>query len=247
MQNKRKGWIKLHRSIMDWEHYGEPSVAMVYITLLLNAGWADDNSGVSSLSLNELEQLTKLSRNTIKNALRKLVESGEILRIKNKNNTTTKIVNFGSYQSKQRGSKIDPVETQRESKIDPPKTPRGSKIDPHTPLYINKEEYKESEKNAHARANAKVLNDFLNGGISLEAFCKNNRIAPDECRRLAEAIVNEWDISGRQHRDESDAKEHLMTLIRNRHKEQSNGDDSNNDEPHRPNPLDRARVITVRV
>lgn len=237
--NKYNGYIKLHRAFLIWEHFGEPSVAMTFIALLLTA----DRAGVSTASLDKLERFTHFSRHTIINALRKLTESGEIVREKKPNKTMTKIVNFAKYQSTQRGAKIAPPMGEI---IAPPNPERGAKIAPPTPLYIKQESTKESE-NAHARANAKVLNDFLNGGISLEAFCKNNRIAPDECRRLAEAIVNEWDISGRQHRDESDAKEHLMTLIRNRHKEQSNGDDSNNDEPHRPNPLDRARVITVRV
>ena len=100
-----KGWIRLHRGILDWEHFTEPTVLSVWICLLAcTRNKAATIHGIrvepneAFVSYRDLHEYTGLSVNTIKAAIAKLVSSGEIELRSTRSGTVIKIVKFGYYQ-----------------------------------------------------------------------------------------------------------------------------------------------------
>ena len=100
------GWIKISRDIADWQHYQEPSVVMVFLDLLLHANYEDSwfrgirvKRGENVNSIRTMAQRLGMSTNTVQSALRKLVESGEIIRTPFKYGIKTTIRNYNTFQS----------------------------------------------------------------------------------------------------------------------------------------------------
>jgi hypothetical protein len=182
------GWIKIHRQILEWEHFNEPSVVTVFLTLLLNA----DRDGKTEISLGGLSSATGLSINTVRTALAKLVGSGEISRsfVKGQNTTTT-ITNWSEYQV---GQKLTHRERKGVSKNDIPVyqklTHPISKIDTHNK---NNKNIQESivVADAHARTREEFIADALND-LRVEQGCMAMRITPEQYRQLVTEVTNDW-------------------------------------------------------
>ena len=184
------GWIKIHRTMLEWEHFKEPSVVTVFLALLLNA----DKDGKTDISLGGLSSATGLTKNTIRCALTKLVESGEITRsfIKGQMTTTT-ITNWKEYQV---GQKLIHQRKKGVSKID---TPVGqklihtiSKIDtPHIIYSKNNKNKEEVVADAHAHKREEFIADALND-LRVEQGCMAMRITPEQYRQLVTEVTNDW-------------------------------------------------------
>lgn len=74
-----KGWIRLHRGILDWEHFKEPTVLSLWICLLAcTRNKAATIRGIrvepneAFVSYRDLHEYTGLSVNTIKAAIAKM-------------------------------------------------------------------------------------------------------------------------------------------------------------------------------
>lgn len=102
-----EGWIKLHRQLKEWQHYQEPFVLLVWLDLLLSAnmkaGWVRGNRinrGQLITSVARIMESTGIgSDNTVRDALRKLEESGEIKREQIGVGTKITINHFNKFQT----------------------------------------------------------------------------------------------------------------------------------------------------
>lgn len=102
---KSNGWIKLHRSILDWEWYDETNTFKVFLHCLLRANHKDKNwrgqtikVGSFITSYSNLAVECKLSTQQIRTALDKLKHTKE-LTIKTTNKyTVVTICKYESYQ-----------------------------------------------------------------------------------------------------------------------------------------------------
>ena len=99
------GWIKLHRSILDWEWYLDYKSLTVFIFCLLKANstpkkWmgVELNTGEFITSLNQISAQTGLSIKEVRNRLNKLEKTGEISKQKGTQWTKIKVCKFDSYQ-----------------------------------------------------------------------------------------------------------------------------------------------------
>ena len=181
------GWIKIHRTMLEWEHFNEPSVVTVFLALLLVA-----DNGQTEIGLGGLAAITGLSKNTIRVALAKLVESGEIKRKAEKGQKTiTEIANWDKYQVYQ---KLTHQKRRSVSKIDTPVyqklTQSVSKIDTHIKNKNNKEEV---VVDAHARTHEEFVADALND-LRVEQGCMAMRITAEEYRQLVTEVINDWEF-----------------------------------------------------
>ena len=220
------GWIKIHRSLLEWEHFGEPSVVTVYLALLLSA----DRDGVTDINLGGLINVTKLSSGTIKRAIAKLVKSGEITREKYGMKITTKITMWSEYQlgqklSQSKKSLVQKLDQYRDKNC----TNIGTKIDP-IPHYNNNKNVEESNKNistttAPACARERLMAELLTDG-RIELAMMQHRITEQQYRQFVAEILADWDF--RSLTDEEYNLNHFSSVLRfvvDKSKRNNNGTD----------------------
>ena len=207
-ETANNGFIKIHRSIMDWQHWGEPNVVVVFLTLLLNANhkrqWWQGlrcERGETFITIDTLAFITKLSRPTIIRILKVLEDSGEITRKRvDQKHTKTIIRKYNDYQDNNLIS----------SKTTLPQT---------LPQTLLKQERKERKENISTSINKNThtheeILDWLVNSQYLEQFSMTEGITPELCRKLANDAVTEWKMLETEHRSVSDARKHLLDRIR---------------------------------
>ena len=100
------GWIKISRKIKDWQHYHNGYVFHVFMDLLLDAfpkqrvvKGKTIEAGQVVVSIAKIKANTGIKSNhTVIDALKSLVESGEITKERIGNETIVTINNFATYQ-----------------------------------------------------------------------------------------------------------------------------------------------------
>ena len=103
-----KGWIKLHRSLLDWEWFDYPDMVKLFVFILLSANsedskWrgVDINRGQFITGLNSLSGITKISNQKIRTCLSRLKNTGEINMQTTNKYTIITVCNYDSYQERQ--------------------------------------------------------------------------------------------------------------------------------------------------
>lgn len=194
------GWIKIHRTMLQWEHFNEPSVVTVFLALLLSA----DRDGKTDISLSGLISATGLTTNTVRCALAKLVNSGEITRdfVKGQK-TTTSIANWSKYQVYQ---KMTHQDKEGVSKNDTPPCQKlidtVSKIDTPTHYNNNKnvEESKQEKQKeyAHAQGFGEIWDEWFgdNPNQTIENLCMHERVTIEELKDAAELAIIDLRMNG---------------------------------------------------
>jgi hypothetical protein len=99
------GWIKLHRKILEWEWYSEPTTFRVFLHLMLKANHKDrrfkgieliKGSVVTSRDILSIE--TGLSVRQVRTALDKLKSTNEVTIKTSSQGTIIQLVNYDKYQ-----------------------------------------------------------------------------------------------------------------------------------------------------
>lgn len=101
------GWIKLYRSMIEWEWYSDINVKVLFLHLLLKANHSDQKwkgidvkRGQLVTGRKKLSAQTGLSEQSIRTSLDKLKSTNEItIRSTNQNSIIT-ICNYDNYQQK---------------------------------------------------------------------------------------------------------------------------------------------------
>jgi DNA-binding transcriptional regulator GbsR (MarR family) len=233
------GWIKIHRTMLQWEHFNEPSVVTVFLALLLVA-----DNGQTDVGLGGLAAITGLSKNTIRHALAKLVNSGEIKRqTSTGQRTTTTITNWNEYQV---GQKMIHPTKKSVSKNDTPVyqklTQSVSKIDTHIKNKNNKEVV---VANAHARTHEDFIENALTD-LAVERGWVAMGITPEEYRQLVTEVTNDWIF--RNIPDNEWTLTHLLAQMRIKHNiiNRNNGNNQgHNLDPRAKLDIDAAKAIAA--
>ena len=131
------GYIKLHRSILSWEWYGDIKTRGLFIHLLLSARWEDTRCmgqvikrGQVCTTVRELSELNGLSTRQTRTALEHLQSTGEIKIQSTPSFSIITVVNYEVYQGaagatnerQTSGSKIDKPTDKRNDKPILPET-----------------------------------------------------------------------------------------------------------------------------
>lgn len=103
--NELNGWVKLNRSMLDWEWYDDTNTKVVFLHLLLTANWEEKRyhghvikEGDTIIGLNALAEELGLSVRQVRTALEHLKMTGEItVKATNKFSIVT-IENWAKYQ-----------------------------------------------------------------------------------------------------------------------------------------------------
>ena len=100
------GWVKLHRSLIDWEWYSDINTTRLFVHLLLTANHKDNNwrgitikRGSRLTSLDKLSTETNLSVSKIRTSIKKLILTNEIASESHTQHTVFIIKNYDDYQT----------------------------------------------------------------------------------------------------------------------------------------------------
>lgn len=204
--NNGNGWICLHRSILDWQHWGEPNVTVVFLTLLLLANhkrkwWQGHRCerGETFATLDTLREYTKLSKPTIIRALRVLEDSGELVRTQvSQKCCKTRVCKYNDYQQFNFGSG---------------KTILPQPLPQTLPQPLPKQQLNNDnniiERYNNGRTCEQIWEDVKAMPITIEQFCKTENITPEEFNELGDAVLVDWALTG----DKGDRK-YLINAIR---------------------------------
>ena len=102
-----KGYIKLHRSILDWEWYQDTNTKVVFLHLLLNAQWEDSRyhgyvvpKGSLVIGRKKLAEELEITERAVRTALNHLKSTNEVtIKVTNQFSIVT-IVNWAKYQGR---------------------------------------------------------------------------------------------------------------------------------------------------
>ena len=200
------GWIKMHRALLKWEHFKEPSVVTVFLALLLSA----ERDGRADVNLGGIMSLTGLSHNTVTGAIAKLVKSGEITREKQGHRIYTTITNWSEYQDKsftQNSGEREGALTQnlgeREESVIPengtgihPKN--GTIIIPKNGSTIYNKNNNKKEQESIVVADARTREEFVANALTdlaVEKGCMAMRITPERYRQLVTEVITDWEFT----------------------------------------------------
>lgn len=99
------GWIKIHRSFLDWEWYGDDKMVRLFVHILLKANYKDKKwqgvvikRGQFVTSLAKLSLETGLSVKNVRTCLDRLISSGEIGKQTASKYTIITVCNYVRYQ-----------------------------------------------------------------------------------------------------------------------------------------------------
>lgn len=197
--------------MLEWEHFNEPSVLSVFLTMLLNA----DRGGETGITIGVISSLTRLHPNTVKRAIAKLVKSGEITRQKHGSKITTKITNWSQYQSVQ---KLDRCKDSSVQKLDRHRYKNSTDIGTkNVPIQYNKKDKNVEEvvvDDAHTHTHEEFVANALTD-LTVERGCVAMRITRDEYRQLLTEVINDWEF--RQLPDNEWTLTHLLAQMRIKH------------------------------
>jgi predicted transcriptional regulator len=100
-----QGWIKLHRSLLDWEWYTDQNTSRLFIHLLLRANHKDKKwrgilieKGQLLTGRKVLSEETGLSEQQVRSSLNKLKSTNEITIKSTKQSSVITVVAWESYQ-----------------------------------------------------------------------------------------------------------------------------------------------------
>lgn len=100
------GWIKMHRSLLEWEWYDDLPVKVLFIHVLLRANhapkkWRGEMIETGSLitSLSKLAEETGLSIKQVRNSIKKLEKTGELGTQRGKAWTKITVCKYKDYQA----------------------------------------------------------------------------------------------------------------------------------------------------
>lgn len=210
-ETANNGWICLHRVFKDWQHYGDASVKAVFVDLLLSAnhkdGWWRGHKcerGATFVSIRTLAECNGIAINTVQRALKLLEQTGEIKRIKiDQKNTKTIVCKYNVYQDNNLFS-VSKCNTQTNTQTD-------TQTD-------TKQQYNNNNNNIVvdniARTHEEIADDMFKSQITIERFCMAEGITVEQCRKLADEVLVEWELVGETHKSEKEVKRHLLDHIR---------------------------------
>ena len=175
------GWIKIHRSIQEWEWFGVPQMLEFWVRLLLLAEWEGPDRGTVTMSLTDLAKMMRCSVKQIRTFLSRLERTGEIkigrarceARMGTRIRTRITICNYDSYQSQ--GQDVG-QEVGHDVGQPPLIPPDGSLPHPHSlsplisPQDIQEGKEKDVSNDTHGRrtdydAILKLWNDTMTGKV----------------------------------------------------------------------------------
>jgi len=179
------GWIKLHRSMEDWEWYTAPNHVFVFVHLLMKANheagsWRGIKyeRGDVLTSLDKLSTATGLTKQNIRTILKNLESTGETMRKPTHGLTHLSICNYNTYQDKelQANTETNTRLTRSQHETNTSLTPNNNnknnkelkeQLESSWEIFWN--DYPKKTNNVNAK---KTLFKYLEQGVTIDQICE---------------------------------------------------------------------------
>ena len=215
-----EGWVKLFRKFTEWGWYGDTTVKVLFLHLLLTANYEDKEwrgkvikRGQVVVGRKALAETLRLSEQNIRTALDKLESTHEISRQATNKFTIITICKYDTYQTDEESNK-------------PTTNQQLTNNQPTTNHNIRNKEYKNiippPTPNVRAYACAcerkpveEYLTEVLMDDSWVEATCMNHRIDRFTLVKMSEDFKTECKCNGKETADSlQDAKHHFNSWLR---------------------------------
>lgn len=201
-----KGYIKLHRTILEWEWYKDTNTKIVFIHLLLNACF--DKCRFMGNAVNRGEYLTSINRickdlnltpRQVRTSLKRLKDTGEIdIQTTNKFSRIS-ICNYNNYQLEEEKTKA--TRTRKRQTKDTQTTRINKKV-------TNKE-----------NNNKKYYQDSLKNKAWVETVCMNYSLAEVSLMSALSKFNQHLDMTDDKKTSLRDFKTHFINWLKYAHKD----------------------------
>ncbi len=179
MDNYITGWVKVFRSLINWEWFTDSQTVHLFIYCLLKAniqekGWRGltINRGQFVTSYEKMSQETGISLQSVRTRIEKLEKTGEVTRESTNNFTIVTVCNYDTYQQVADPHQHTDQQSTNNQITNDQQT--DNKRITTTKEYKNKrsKEIKKNVPTEHGRADINELMDFLG---SKDGSIKENR------------------------------------------------------------------------
>lgn len=172
------GWIKLHRSLLEWEWYNDKNTLKLFIHLLLKANIRDNEwqgiiikRGSFITSRKNLSTETGLTEREVRTTLSRLEKTGEITRKTTNKYTLITLVKYDNYQDKE-----EEATSKRPANDQQTTTTKEYKKEKNNSVSVK--ELKEFFKRFQVKdENQKQIEKYLQDGMKLEVI-ENGLLIP---------------------------------------------------------------------
>ena len=269
------GWIALYRSITDhWIWNTSSKRFQRWVDLLFLASWKERDAGFGNTvvhlkrgqivtSVRQLMGRWRTNNTTVTDTLKRFEDNGMIICNRGRKMTIITIVNYNKYQ---RFASLAQslADEQRNGDVYPPESDvfvfpieadeRRLRVQNQIPIEQDNNIIINKTLRSDAHTHEEIFESFFESQITVEAFCMEEGIDIDTCKKLAREVINDWNLTGKTHENDTDAKEHLLNRLRKKiailqkQNKNNNGRSTGNDKEvdnassGEPNPLSRARV-----
>lgn len=105
-----KGWVKMYRKMVEWEHYKDIATKVLFFHLLLSAAYEETenengfiiHSGYVLTSIRQLADETGLTVRQVRTSLEKLEATHEVTRTATHKSTLIKLEKWAFYQAEEK-------------------------------------------------------------------------------------------------------------------------------------------------
>ena len=171
---KNDSWVKLYRSILDWEWYTDINTKTLFIHLLLVCNFKDKtwrnikiNRGQLITGRKVLSSQTGLSEQQIRTALEKLIITKEVTKVKTNGYTLLTLINYDKYQTT--NSEDQPRNNQGITKDQP--------------------QLKKGKKERNISTTSTVIEKIKNNFKLLESMAKDMNVSVEDVQSKIEGFV----------------------------------------------------------
>lgn len=217
------GWIKLYRQITQWRWYKDSATLHIFLHLLLKASTGDGEymqlrirRGQLVTSQKDIATETGVSRQSIRTALRRLTQTGEIsTKPLTKSGTLVTICNYDKYNvpKKAANQNINQQPTNNQ-----PTTNQQEKEFKNIRYRDSESPRAREGKNSPSDPDGFVSRFFRSGNeASVQTLLMQFGLRPDDTpvlRRLAGEIAAEWRLADMRHDSYTDWARHLVNTMR---------------------------------
>lgn len=186
---ENKGWIKIHRRLLDWEWYNDTNMVRLFLHLLLKANTNDRRwqgrevpRGSLVTSRATLEDETGLSQKNIRTCLARLISTGEIEVEATHRFSLVTICNFDNYQESEQGERPTGGQVNGQQTANQTAKLKGN-------TSINETSNCEAEKETSGQVNAQ---ETANQTATLKEYIYNNNISVVDARAREEISAEDF-------------------------------------------------------